>query len=286
VKVIRRIRKKQADRSYFLLLFYRLLCGTLAIYIVFNFLWGLNYNRPGMGYQLGLDPPSYNDTDLVNVTRELANRMNALQPYSRQTREELKKKKVLFSGSISAYRHLSEKNAEFHYSYPSIKPSIYSYLGNYLGFTGYYNPFTGEAQVNTTIPPFIRPFTSCHEIGHQLGYAKESEANFAAYLSAGSSLDSAFLYSIYFELYAYAARYLYSADSMALKQINVRFSPEVKADIKEIREFFTRYDNPLETAVDRIYSQYLKANEQPSGRMSYNEVVGMLIAWHKKYGKI
>jgi hypothetical protein len=42
----------------------------------------------------------------------------------------------------------------------------------------------------------------------------------------------------------------------------------------------------MEVAIDRLYSQYLKANEQPSGKMSYNEVVGMLIAYYKKNGRI
>jgi len=55
--------------------------------------------------------------------------------------------------------------------------------------------------VNTTTPVFTQPFTTCHEIGHQLGYAKENEANFAGYLSARSSRDPAFLYSVYFDLY-------------------------------------------------------------------------------------
>jgi hypothetical protein len=159
-------------------------------------------------------------------------------------------------------------------------------MGNYLGFTGYYNPFTGEAQVNTTVPVFVRPFTSCHEIGHQLGYAKESEANFAAYLSAAASRDSAFLYSVYFEMFAYASRYLYYADSSSLKQLNEELSPAVKKDFREIREFYRRYETPLEAAIDRIYSNYLKANEQPSGRMSYNEVVAMLIAYYRQHGKV
>ncbi len=58
------------------------------------------------------------------------------------------------------------------------------WLGNYLGFTGYYNPFTGEAQVNTTVPQFLLPNIALHEMGHQIGYAKEDEANFSAYLAA------------------------------------------------------------------------------------------------------
>ena len=49
-------------------------------------------------------------------------------------------------------------------------------------FLGYYNPFTGEAQVNTNVPAFVIPFTTCHEMAHQIGYASESEASFVGFL--------------------------------------------------------------------------------------------------------
>jgi hypothetical protein len=264
----------------------RFITVALSVYIAFNLLWGLNYNRYGIDYQLKIESSDYTNQDLLDVTREIALRMNALQPSSEFTRNELKKKRYLFRGAVQSYKNLAKQNPLFNYSYPSVKPSIFSYLGNYLGFTGYYNPFSGEAQVNTTIPLFIRPFTTCHEIGHQLGYAKESEANFAAFLSATSSEDSAFKYSVYFEMFAYAGRYLYYTDSVSLKQISSQLSPGVKKDIKELRTFYSRYRNPMEVAIDRLYSQYLKANEQPSGKMSYNEVVGMLIAYYKKNGRI
>src|SRR5690606_33086874 len=133
---------------------------------------------------------------------------------------------------------------------------------------------------NTTVPVFIQPFTTCHEIGHQLGYAKESEAKFAGFLAASSTDDPAFLYSVYFDMYAYAARYLYLADSNALKQISNTLSESVKDDIKELRSFYRKHSTPIETAIDKLYAEYLKANEQPSGRMSYNEVVALLIAYH------
>ena len=286
LKFVREIKRKKADRKYLL----NTLAGTLKVglyvYVVFNLLWGLNYNRYGIDYQMNIESIDYNDEDLVKLTQELATQMNALQPASVEPRQQLYRKRNLFNGAVQSYKTLRQTYPLFSYNHPSIKPSIYSYLGNYLGFTGYYNPFTGEAQVNTTVPVFIRPFTTCHEIGHQLGYAKESEANFAAYLSGAVSNDPAFLYSIYFEMYAYAARYLYYSDSVALKGINAQLSPAVKGDIRTLRAFFNRYDNPFETAIDKLYSQYLKANEQPAGKMSYNEVIGMLIAYYRKNGRI
>ena len=283
---LRRIVHRKADRKYYKSVGLNFISIALAVYVVFNLFWGLNYNRLGIGYQLNLEKLKYNKEDLTTVARLVAQKMNALQGASEVTRQQLHKKRYLFSNAISAYNNLSANIPAATYKRPCVKPSIFSYLGNYLGFTGYYNPFSGEAQVNTTIPLFVRPFTTCHEIGHQLGYAKESEANFAGYLAAIHSDDPAFLYSVYFEMFAYAGRYLYYSDSIALKDITAQFSPAVKNDIRELREFYQRYRNPLETAIDRLYSQYLKANEQPSGKMSYSEVVSMLIAYYKKNGKV
>lgn len=286
IALIKTIRRKKFDRLYLKKTLFRTLNIVLAIYIVFNACWGLNYNRYGIDYQLKIESSNYSDTDLLNVTEALAARLNELQPSSLNTREGLKRKTTLFNGAVDAYRRLALENAIFEYRAPSVKPSIYSYLGNYLGFTGYYNPFTGESQVNTAVPAFIRPFTTCHEIGHALGYAKESEANFAGYLSAIQSTDSAFLYSVYFEMFAYSARYLYYSDSLSLQRITNGLLPGVKSDIRALREFLKKYDTPIESAIDRLYAQYLVANEQPSGRMSYNEVVGMLIAYYKKNGRV
>ncbi len=286
IHTIRVVKGKQAGAAYWRKAAGRVLSVALTVYIIFNVLWGLNYNRYGINYQLSMSSAEYTPDDLKEVTRLLADQINRLQPASLGTRSRLNSKKYLFGTGVAAYRDLARTLPDFSYKLPSIKPSLYSYLGNYLGFTGYYNPFTGEAQVNTTVPLFIRPFTTCHEIGHGLGYGKESEANFAAYLSGTSSQDPAFRYSIYFELYAYAARYMYYSDSLAMKQISASLGPAVKKDIRELRAFFRKYENPFETAVDRIYAEYLRANEQPSGKMSYNEVVGMLIAYYKKNGKI
>ena len=139
--------------------------------------------------------------------------------------------------------------------------------------------------MNTTIPAFIQPFTTCHEIGHQLGYAKEHEANFAGYLAAKSSVDPAVRYSVYFDLYTYAAGELYIRDSTLLLPLRNRLRPDIRKDYNELREFFARYENPFEPIVRRIYGRYLRANGQPQGMMSYDEVVGWLVAYTKKYGQ-
>lgn len=284
--LIRKIRRKQANASYFKGVLTRTLRICLFVYISFNLLWGLNYNRTRLDIKLGIESLEYGREDLIRVTALIARRMNGLRQEAAEQRDSFNRKSALFERAASSYERLAGVDPSMAYRFPSVKPSLYSYLGNYLGFTGYYNPFTGEAQVNTTVPVFIRPFTTCHEIGHQLGYAKESEANFAGYLAAAGSGDAAFRYSVYFDLYAYSARYLYMADSVALSEIRGTLSPGVKTDIEQLRSYVRKYSTPIGTAIDKLYAQYLVANEQPSGRMSYNEVVAMLIGYFRKHGKI
>ncbi len=153
-----------------------------------------------------------------------------------------------------------------------------------MGFSGYYNPFSGEAQVNTTIPRFVQPFTTCHEIGHQMGYAKEEEANFCGFLATKSSKDPAFRYSVYVDLYLYAASALYSLDSTAFIPYRESLKPDVRQDLRDLKEFYRKYQNPFEPLIHIIYGKYLKANRQPQGIDSYDEVVGLAIAYYRKYG--
>ncbi len=153
-----------------------------------------------------------------------------------------------------------------------------------MGFSGYYNPFSGEAQVNTTIPRFVQPFTTCHEIGHQLGYAKEEEANFCGFLATKSSKDPAFRYSVYVDLYLYSASALYALDSTAFIPYRESLHPDVRQDLRDLSAFYRKYQNPFEPLIHAFMETILKANRQPQGINSYDEVVGLAIAYYRKYG--
>jgi hypothetical protein len=284
-RLVRKVVKRQTNRLYWWSVIRKIVFGALLVYVSFNMLWGLNYNRQGIAQQLGLQMDRYTKEDLVQVMQQIVYKLNELDTAAKQDRMRLARKRHLFAGAVQAYEKLGHQQPDFRYAFRSVKPSLYSYLGNYLGYTGYYNPFSGEAQVNTTVPLFVQPFTTCHEIGHQLGYAKENEANFAGYLSARLSDDPAFRYSVYFDLYAYSHYYLAVQDSVLAKGLNNQLQPGVKDDYRKLREFVKSHRNPVERIIDKLYGQYLKANEQPGGRLSYNEVIGWLVAYYKKFGK-
>jgi uncharacterized protein DUF3810 len=256
----------------------------LWVYVLFNLLWGLNYNRLPMASEMGLKPSGYSIKDLDTVIHLLVIHLNQLDSPSLGYRKVLDQKKVLFAESVSTYLVTAKQFSFLWYKHPSIKPSLYSYALNYLGISGYYNPFSGEAQVNTTVPYFVQPFVSCHEIGHQVGFAKENEANFAGFLSSRTSENPAFQYSVYFDMYAYAISELHRRDSNMAKLMHKQLDLHVKKDYTTMQNFFSRYQNPFEPVIKNIYAQYLKANEQPGGIKSYNQVVAMLVAYYKKNG--
>ncbi len=261
--------------------------SSLIIYVVFNVLWGLNYNRVPMSQQMGLPRDRYSTENLKRIVSVLIGKLNGFDHQrERKIRSQLHEKRILFYAAVSTYGEVVSEYPSLSYEYVSVKPSLFSYLGNYLGFTGYYNPFSGEAQSNTTVPIFVQPFTTCHEIGHQVGYAKENEANFAAFLAGRTSTNLAFRYSVYFDMYLYAIRELYNRDSAQVRAFKALLKPAVIADIEAMRAFYRKYENPFEPVIRKLYAQYLKANEQPSGLRSYNEVVAMLVAYYRKHGEI
>lgn len=283
IKTVKALTQKRTSKEYWLQGFKKTGFAVLFIYVAFNLLWGLNYNRMGHAYQLQLTRGQYTTQDLQQITQLMVNRLYTFSGPS-ATPPNHWNKKDLFKEASNSYKQSAAKYPQLQYSFAAVKPSLFSYLGNYLGYTGYYNPFTGEAQVNTTVPPFVQPFTTCHEIGHQLGYAKENEANFAGYLSAKNSTDTAFLYSLYFDLYSYAARELFSRDSVMARNIHQTIPANVKADFKTLEDFYQKHQNPVEPIIKYLYTNYLKANEQPSGMQSYSEVTALLIAYYKKNG--
>lgn len=285
-KGLKAIVKKQVNFKNFTSGTVKALQILFTVYILFNTLWGINYNRVGIANQMGLKVDKYNMEDLKLINALLVNKTNA----SKQTllNSDIKNptKGELFTKVKGAYSEAGLVYPFLKYQQVSIKPSIWSWVGNYMGFTGYYNPFTGEAQVNTLVPKFLQPFTTCHEVAHQLGYAKEMEANFVGYLAATTSKDTLLHYSVYLDLFMYSNRNLFAGDSVAAKEYRKQLIPAVQSDLKEWAAFNRKHRNPVEPVFRWVYGIYLERNQQPQGVLSYDEVTGFIIAWYKKNGKI
>ena len=76
VQFIRLIIKKKVTRKYFVKGLQQLLFIFLLVYVSFNLLWGLNYNRRGIAHQLALDVKLYTVNDLDTLCRALQGKLN------------------------------------------------------------------------------------------------------------------------------------------------------------------------------------------------------------------
>ncbi len=286
IKLVKAAYKRNFNRNNIANAVKKAVIIVLWIYIIFNGFWGINYNRFGIANQLQLNMQRYSVEDLREMNALLLKKVNVSKLALIKNQIPYPSTSQLFTKVKDAYDKLGATYPFLNYSSPSLKSSIWGWLGNYTGFTGYYNPFTGEGQVNTTIPKFLQPYTACHEVAHQLGYAKEMEANFVGYLAASTSTDTLFHYSVYLDLFLYSNRTLRLNDSVQAKQYAEQLLPEVKEDLKEWRAFNKRHQNPIEPLIKWGYSLYLKNNRQPQGILAYDEVTSFLIAYYKKFGKI
>ena len=258
----------------------------LILYLVFNVFWGINYNRKGIAYQTKITIKDYDAVDLKKINELLVENVNHTKITSLESNVDSMTNEELFHQAIIAYKNASDSFTYLKYTHPSVKSSMWGWLGNYLGYTGYYNPFTGEAQINTTILKTTQPFIVCHEIAHQLGYAKENEANFVAYLVCKQSKNEVFKYAAYLDLFFYANRNLYAFDSTSAKRYRNQLNDDVKKDIKAIIAFNMAHKSKAEPIITWMYDLFLKGNQQPQGMLSYEQVTAYLINYYRKFGTI
>ncbi len=265
-----------------------LVIGRIAlwIYLVFNVSWGLNYNRSGIASQLQLKVTPYSRQELLSLTLQLQQKLNAAALLiDTIKRQQLDDNQFLFQEGIKGYKNIQPQYPFLSYPSPSTKASLLSGIGHYFGFSGYINPITNEAQINTAEPVFTKPFVIGHEIAHQVGYGKENEASFVSYLVNKNSGNVDFRYSVYYELF-FDALYEYRAarDSVSMSLLLKNMERRVRQDWWDEIVFRQKRKNKMQPYVSDFYNSYLKMNNQPHGLATYNEVIAWLIAYLKKFG--
>ena len=256
--------------------------GSLVVITlwIFHLSWGFNYYRLALNIQLQI-PIGYTKKDLVGqldkIIRE-SNQSHNLLVSSDTLAVTFPFSKEQVSEKISLYNPMNHKTI-IHAS--EVKKSLLSLPLSYMGYSGYLNPFTLESQANAKMP--IQSFitTSLHEIAHQIGYASEKEANFMAYLSAIKSKDPYIQYAGNIFAFRYLFNDLFKLDPKKARNKLKLLNPGILKNFQEVNDFWNKYDNPLEIFFDNAYDGYLRANGQKSGVKSYNEMVGLLINYHK-----
>ena len=261
------------------------LIGFVSVfYFFFHFFWALNYYRQPLFEKLKIEK-EYSDADLLAFTQQLILKTNAVQlqltnndslavvfPYTSEQE---------WDKNIVGYQNLAKHHPFFEYQGLSVKNSLFSVPLTYMGFGGYLNPFTNEAQVNYLLPRYSSPMTSCHEMAHQIGFASESECNFIGFLATIQNDDLYFKYSGY----SFALRYcLYNwqaRDEIVFKKLLKTVHPGILKNYKESDDFWDQYESFIDKGFHVFYDNFLKINQQIEGINSYSKFVDLMVNYYK-----
>ena len=149
-----------------------------------------------------------------------------------------------------------------------------------MDFTGFYFPFTGEANLNIDSPACYLPSTIAHEMAHQRGIASEQECNFIAIAASTTAQSPAYRYSGWLMGFTYLSNALYRADQEAWKQVRVLLPDAVVADLRDNSAYWAEFEGPVNDAAQKVYDSFLKSSGESRGTQSYGTVVDMLMAYY------
>ena len=261
------------------------IAATVSIvYFVFHLLWGFNYYRLPLHKSLGLES-KYTNEQLLETTIRFIEKSNAMHRelgYADSTKIDLPfTQKEIFAKSFNGYKNLENKFPQLAFTPYSIKKSGWSLGLTYMGYSGYLNPFSGEAQVNNLIKTYKFSVVSCHEQAHQIGYAAENEANFIAVLATLNNDDPYIQYAGYIFTLRYLINQVARVDELKYEELLETINPRILISYKEMRDFWESYKNPFEAFSKVFWDNFLKANNQKRGIMSYNYMVALVVNYYE-----
>ena len=260
--------------------------ATLSvIYGLFYWGWGLNYFRLPLEEQLGIET-TYTTEELTDLTARMVSHINDI--HGQLVRDSTLgvthnlSRKEIFQRVFEAYKKGRSTHPLLDYPFPSQKTSLYSIPLTYMGYGGYLNPFTGEAQINGEIPPFRWASVAAHEVGHQIGYSAEDDTNFIGYWVCLQSDDPYLDYAASSSALAYLLGDLSRRDREAFDHYYGLLNEGIRENYRELRRFWDAHENPMEPVFKAVFNSYLKANQQSAGIESYSRVVALLIGFDQK----
>ena len=260
---------------------FRFLIALEISWLVFYLCWGLNYYRPPAAQLLGLADTSYTISDVARVTALIIDSANNCRK-GLSSIDLTQGRPGFYAPAQSAVKGLAIISPKFKTVSPRVKPSLLSWLLNYMGTSGYYNPFTTEAQINNLMPVFDKPFVACHEMAHQTGWAREDEADFAGYLAGINSGDRLLRYSAYYAGIEEFMGYLRRRDTLAHKNLRLKISPLVMQDFRTDSAYWAKYQGGAQMVSGVFFDKFLKANNQPHGLHTYNRMILLTMAWYRR----
>ena len=254
----------------------------LAVYALFCMLWGVYYYADDFVEKSGFENGEISVEQLESVTRYFAALANEYAP--QVPRDE---NGVCCSDRAEILRRSPEVFERTEKDWPCLagpplaaKGIECSRVMSALDFTGFFFPFTAEANVNIDSPACDLAATVAHELSHQRGVAKEQEANFTAVLACLDYGEADYVYSAALLAYTHLGNALAGADREAWLAIYESLDERVLRDLADQREYWRRFDTPVQKASNTVYESFLYSYDQDLGLKSYGACVDLLVNYY------
>ena len=152
-----------------------LLTAGGMLYAGFCLLWGVLYYAESFSERAGLEAGLVDSGDLAAVTAYFVDVVN--ENADQIPRDAAgcfaPEESALFDRSLTLYEAAARRFPSLDGPPLRAKPMVFSRFMSQINFTGFFFPFTGEANLNVDTPMALLPATIAHELAHQRGVAGE-----------------------------------------------------------------------------------------------------------------
>lgn len=253
-----------------------------VIYAGICLVWGVYYYAESFEDKSGIETRPISAEELETVTLYFAHVANEYAAQVGRDDEGLfsEDEAELFDKGVTLYRAAAQKFPFLDGPELRTKPMTFSYIMSYINFTGFFFPFTGEANLNVHSPQCMLPATIAHELAHQRGVSAEDEANFVAILACMESGDPAYRYSAALLAYIHLGNALYKADYDAWQEVYFSLDEAVRVDLSANSAYWAQFETGAAKASEAVYTGFLQSYGQELGMKSYGACVDLLTAYY------
>lgn len=259
-----------------------ILSVSAALFALFCLWWGVLYYSDSFTEQSGLERRDISVQELETVTKYFAAQANALGEYVERGEDGVftADKDAIFRRSADIYDGAEQIFPCLAAPAVRAKPVVLSRLLSYIHYTGFFFPYTAEANLNADSPVCLLPSTIAHELAHLRGVAREDEANFCAVVACMESGDDEYRYSGALLAYIYLGNALYSADYDAWKEVYSSLSENVRADLTANNAYWKQFETTAADVSERVYESFLQTYGDDRGMQSYGACVDLLTVYY------
>jgi len=271
--------------------------GAVFVACGFYAVWGLNYAREAMPQRLGwaaLAPPdrAAQAEELRALCTEAVQRANAayrdtfatddVGTVTRWPGSAGDLERALDVGLDEAGRRLGLEPTFLGSRGPSKRPRLLAPLMTRLYLSGFFFPWTGEANVNPQPPDCTTLHIVAHEKSHQRGLAREDEAEFVGFLAGAHAPHPYLRYAAHLFAQHVLLRELGRVDQQAQRALIGTRLPGVARDVDAVAEFWDRHYGKLVRISVAVNDTYLKTHGIAQGVLNYGAAAELLVRYARQ----